>query len=306
MKQNLKLNSGYDMPIIGLGTYKSEPNKVGTAVKYALTQSGYNHVDCAAVYQNEKEVGEAFHEVFSHRSRESVFITSKLWNTNHAREDVGVACRQTLQDLGLEYLDLYLIHWGFAFQHGNDVQPMDKDGKLLTAKISIRETWEAMQELVTSGLVKSIGVANFTCPMLADLLTYAKIPPAVNQIELHPYLPQSDLVKYCQDQFIVVTAYSPLGRQGVTRYSPPRLFDENNIQGLAKKYSKTVAQIILNWGVSRDTIVIPKSENPERIKENMDIFDFVLTKDEHDALTALNCNRRFIDVKEGWGIPYFE
>jgi diketogulonate reductase-like aldo/keto reductase len=304
MNKAIKLNSGYDMPVIGLGTYKSEPKEVGNAVTYALTEAGYDHIDCASIYQNEKEVGEALKNVWQTRSRDSVFITSKLWNTEHAKDDVEAACRQTLADLGLEYLDLYLMHWGMAFEKGGELQPVSKDGKIKTANVSIRETWEAMQELVSKGLVKSIGVANFDCPMLADLLTYAKIIPATNQIELHPYLPQTDLLGYCAYKNISVTAYSPLGRAGVA-YDLPRLADEKIVKDLASKNSKTVAQILLNWGIMRGTIVIPKSVTPSRIKENLGALDFELSAVDIKKLNSLACGRRFIEVKTGWGIPYF-
>jgi diketogulonate reductase-like aldo/keto reductase len=304
MNKTIKLNNGLEMPAIGLGTWKSEPNKVGEAVKYALLEAGYKHIDGASIYRNEPEVGEAYEEVFKTIKREDVFITSKLWNTNHASIYVEDACRQTLKDLKLEYLDLYLMHWGVAFEHGGDLEPM-KDGKVQRENISIKETWQAMEKLVELKLVKSIGVANFTKPMLDSLLSYAEIKPAVNQIEMHPYLSQVELLKYCKQKGIVVTAYSPLGRLGVTTYDVPRLHEEPTIKDLAQKYGKSVAQILLNWGLLRGTVVIPKSVTPERIKENIGAYDFALTKDDMQKIDTLNKDFRFVDPSPNWGFDYF-
>ncbi|MFA6251107.1 MAG: aldo/keto reductase [Candidatus Paceibacterota bacterium] len=231
MKQldtDLILNTGVPMPTIGLGTWKSAPDKASLAVEYALTECGYRHIDCASIYRNEKEIGEAFKKVFEGniRKREDVFITSKLWNTEHHKDDVRKACEQTLADLNLEYLDLYLMHWGIAIPVnavppsntlGRWTEQLDENGVLITEKVSVRETWEAMEELVQDGLVKAIGVANFTAPMLIDLLSYSKIKPAVNQIEIHAYLQQTKLLEFCKYNDIVVTAYSPLGSPGILK-----------------------------------------------------------------------------------------
>lgn len=311
MQTHYKLNNGNIVPIIGLGTWKSENNKVGNAIKFAITEAGYRHIDCASIYRNEKEIGEAFKDVIGNSvKRKELFVTSKLWNTEHRSKYVEKACKNTLKDLRLEYLDLYLMHWGVAFPHGEDLEPLDKNGKAIRDKISIQETWKAMEELVKKGLVKSIGVANFTTMMLVDLLTYASIKPVMNQIELHPYNTQTDLLNFCKAENITVTAYSPLGRQGVNRQGAVnskelKLFDEPIIKKIAKEHKKSLAQILLNWGLKRGTIVIPKSVTTKRIKENMDIFDFELTDEEQNEISSLNKDYRFVDPREFWNMPYF-
>ena len=319
MKENkisLILHTGTHMPLLGLGTWKSLDGKAGHAVEYALLQGGYRHIDCAPRYGNEKEIGEVFKKIFENNAiqREDMFITSKLWNTNHRKNDVRKQCEQTLADLHLKYLDLYLIHWGVAIAPSDSVynnpakktEQFDQNGVLVTDKVSIRETWEAMEELVSLGLVKAIGVANFTTPMIIDLLSYAKIKPAVNQIELHPYLQQTELIEFCQHNDIVVTAYSPLGSAASSREKGmPVILEDSTIVDLAKKHNKSPAQIILRWGIQRNTVVIPKSTTPETIKQNNEIFDFELSPEEMEQINALNRNLRFVNPLEWWKIPYF-
>jgi len=295
------------MPILGLGTWNAPKDKVGLAVKQALLDFGYSHIDCAHVYENEKEVGQVFHEVFStgQRTREEIFVTSKLWNYDHAKEDVVNACKQTLVDLQLNYLDLYLMHFGVASPHGMGIEPLDANGVLITAKVSIRETWEAMQKLVGMGLVKAIGVSNFTVPMLVDLLTYAEIIPAMNQIELHPYNQQTKLVEFCKQQNIAVTAYSPLGSQAEMNNGKLALLEDEKINEIAAAHGKTPSQILLRWGIQRETVVIPKSTTLEHIKENNEVFDFILSDDELLKISSLERGLRYVDPYEWWKIPYF-
>lgn len=302
---HLILRTGASIPLVGLGTWKSAPDEAGQAVEHALTKSGYRHIDCAPIYGNEKEIGEAFGKVFGEGSlrRADVFVTSKLWDTEHAREDVRVACEATLRDLGLDYLDLYLMHWGIAEPKGGHTY--DESGHLVVEKVSIRETWEAMEELVGAGLVKAIGVANFTAPLLLDLFSYAKVQPAVNQIELHPYLQQTRLVEFCQRLGVVVTAYSPLARPGYEEMSE-RLVDEEVIRTIASAHGKTPAQVLLRWGIQRNTIVIPKSTRPERIKENIGIFDFELSEGDMREIAKLERGLRIVDPYQWGQVPYFD
>ncbi len=309
MNHSIALNTGAQIPVIGLGTWQSEPGKVGTAVEYALP-IGYRHIDCAAVYGNEKEIGAALTNVFSKNviKRPEVFVTSKLWNTHHAGPDVAVACKQTLHDLQLDYLDLYLVHWGIATPKELGSEPVDETGVVVQAPIPTQETWQAMEQLVQDGLIKAIGVANFTAPMLVDLLTYARIKPAVNQIELHPYNSQQKLVDYCQYKNIAVTAYSPLGRPGQVHGHGDQghIVDDLVVKGIAGAHHKSPAQVLLRWGIQRNTIVIPKSVTPANIKSNFEIFDFELPSEEMKQLGNLDRRHRFVDPWEWWKLPYFD
>ncbi|MBI3573452.1 aldo/keto reductase [Candidatus Kaiserbacteria bacterium] len=305
-QKNLVLNTGATMPSVGLGTWKSAPEEAGEAVAYALSEAGYTHVDCAAAYNNEAEIGRAFERVFKKGDvkREEIFVTSKLWNTAHKAEDVRPACEKTLRDLTLEYLDLYLMHWGMA--NSDSHWAIDGNGVLKLQRIPLRETWEAMQELIGAGLVRAIGVANFSVPMLIDLTSYATIMPAVLQVELHPYLQQSRLVEFCQYRGITVTAYSPLGSPG--NYGDrglPKLTEDPIITNIAKSHGKTSAQVLLRWGIERNTIVIPKSTHPERIRENADVFDFVLSEKDMQEIATLDRHLRFVDPYEWGKIAYF-
>jgi diketogulonate reductase-like aldo/keto reductase len=184
------------------------------------------------------------------------------------------------------------------------MKPKDNDGKMILENISIAETWAAMENLVKSGLAKSIGVANYSTMMLHDLLTYAKIKPTNNQIELHPYNSQNELINYCHEKDIVVTAYSPLGGIDRSTTNGPRLFSDETIKELSAKYGKSPSQILINWALSRNTIPIPKSVTPERITENIQVYDFELSGEDIVKINKLNKNIRFID-SSNWGIPYF-
>jgi len=306
-QQIIKLRTGAEMPVIGLGTWNARKDKVGPAVQSALVDFNYAHIDCARVYENEGEVGQALQTVFSsgQRKREEVFITSKLWNDDHAKEDVRSACEQTLNDLQLDYLDLYLMHFGVASPKGMGIEPVDDRGFLIPAPVSVRETWEAMETLLDAGLVKAIGVSNFSAPMLMDLLTYAKVKPAVNQVEIHPYNQQGRLIEFCRHYDIVVTAYSPLGSQEEMNAGKPSLLADPAIQKIAERYEKSPAQILLRWGIQRNTVVIPKSTSHDHIKENMDVFNFALNEEDMRQIASLDRRLRYVDPWEWWRMPYF-
>ena len=225
--------------MLGLGTWQSKPGEVAAALKVAL-DLGYRHIDAAALYGNEVEVGEGIRQ--SGVAREELFITSKLWCTKHHPEDVEAACRKTLQDLGLQYLDLYLIHWPMAFKRGDDPFPLDSEGNMVFDEtIDPTDVWLTMERLVSKGLARSIGVSNFNQTQIEDILQRGTIRPAVNQIERHPYLSMSSLTSYCQAQDIVVTAYSPLGSPGTLGLKLLTLFHISNISIILSTISQATA-----------------------------------------------------------------
>ena len=274
--KQLTFQNGDKIDAIGLGTWKSAPGKVGDAVKTAL-KVGYRHIDCAAVYGNEKEVSEALQQSFSEYDikRKDVWITSKLWNTAHKPDDVIPALKQTLSDLQLEYLDLYLIHWPIAFKPGLEGFPQSDDDYLSLDEVPIVETWKAMLEAKEQGLIKHAGVSNFSIKKLKNLSAKTDDAPEMNQIELHPYLQQDNMLDYCKDNGIHVTAYSPLGSSdrpdSMKADDEPSLLENEVIHDIANKHDATPAQVLIKWAVERDTIVIPKSTNAGRIEENLKV-----------------------------------
>jgi len=290
----LKLNNGLSIPILGLGTWKSQAGEVEKAVAYAL-KNGYRHLDCAAVYGNELEVGAGI--AAAGVAREEIFVTSKLWNTKHHPEDVEATCRKTLADLGLTYLDLYLIHWPVSFERGDNKFPKNDDGTVrYDTSITPTETYLAMEKLVGLGLVRSIGLSNFNSEQIADILAKGSIKPATNQVECHPYLNQSKLIEFCKARDITVTAYSPLGSPDRPWAKPDdvKLLDDPKLKTIGDKYSKSPAQVLIRYQVQRGVIVIPKSVTPSRIDENAAVFDFSLTADEIATINSFDCNGRII------------
>ncbi|KAH8432311.1 aldo/keto reductase [Aspergillus melleus] len=284
--RTFKLNTGYEIPAVGLGTWQSKPNEVKQAVAAAL-KGGYRHIDAASVYGNEREVGDGIKA--SGVPREEIFLTSKLWNTDHDPENVEAAVDRSLSDLQTDYLDLYLIHWPVAFRHSTTtIQPVDeKTGLIDVIDVPIKDTWAALEALVAKGKVRSIGVSNFTKEKIEELLKTAKIQPAVNQIEAHPYLQQRDLLEWSKQKGIVVTGYSPLGNN---IYNIPRAVDDPLVIETAKSLGKTPAQVLVSWAVQRGTVVLPKSVTPERIQSNFE--DFILPEDAFKAVQSLERHQR--------------
>jgi len=292
LNSSVVLSDGKKFPIFGLGTWKSKPGQVETAVKKAL-EIGYRHIDCAHVYGNEKEVGEALRYGLETLKipREELFITSKLWNTFHQPEDVEPACRTTLANLGLDYLDLYLIHWPTGLKKPEDISnlfPKDENDVLIYDAVDPTETWMAMETLVSKGLCKSIGLSNFNSVQIDDVLKRGTIKPVTNQVECHPYLPQEKLLKFCQERNIYLTAYSPLASpdRPWARPEEPVLMDEPKLAEIAKKYNKSVAQILIRWILQRGIVVIPKSVTPSRIEENSQVFDFNLESADMEVIAS--------------------
>ncbi|KAK4401436.1 NADP-dependent D-sorbitol-6-phosphate dehydrogenase [Sesamum angolense] len=306
----ITLNSGFKMPVIGLGVWRMEGKDIKNLIFNAI-KIGYRHFDCAADYKNEEEVGEALAEVFQAGlvKREDLFITTKLWNSDHGH--VVEACKDSLKKLHLGYLDLYLVHFPVATRHtgvGTTASAFGEDGVLdIDTTVSLETTWHAMEDLISMGLVRSIGISNYDIFLTRDCLAYAKVKPAVNQIEAHPYFQRDSLVKFCQKHGVCVTAHTPLG--GATAntelFGSVSCLDDPVLKGLAKKYHKTVALIVLRWGIQRNTVIIPKSSKVERLEENFLVFDFELTEEDMDLIKTIDRNYRTNQPAKFWGVDVY-
>ena len=308
MEKSIKVGST-KMPSVGLGLWKIERERVAHVVKQAI-QIGYRHLDSAADYGNELEVGHGIKQALDEGlcKRENLWITSKLWNTFHAAEHVEQACDKTLADLGVEYLDLYLIHFPISLQYVPIAtryppewifDPEAQEPEVKIAPVPLSETWLAMEALVAKGKVKQIGVCNYNSALMHDLMAYAKIKPAVLQIESHPYLTQERLLRLAAEYDIAVTTFSPLGSLSYIELDMARqeesLLQQPVVLAAAQRLNRSAAQILLRWGVQRGTAIIPKTSRVERLAENIALFDFELSSQEMEAISALNCNRRFND-----------
>ena len=296
--QTIQFANGDKMPIFGLGTWKSNPGDVYKAVKEAI-RIGYRHIDCAPIYGNEAEVGQALSEAFAEGvvSRDELWITSKLWNNAHEPRDVQPAIEKTLADLKLDSLDLFLVHWPVAIRRdvlfhktGSDLVSLDE--------LPISETWEAVERLADKGLCKHIGVSNFSVPKLRALVEGARLKPEMNQIELHPYLQQPAMLEFCDSNGIFLTAYAPLGSADrparLKVDDEPILLDDPVIGAIAERHGASPAQVLISWAIHRQTVVIPKSIHPERLQQNLDAVDIALSEEDMQEIANLDKHRRYV------------
>jgi D-xylose reductase len=307
--KNLTLRTGDQMPALGLGTWKI-PREVCAETVHAAIAAGYRHLDCACDYGNEVEVGQGIARAIDEGlvTREDLWITSKLWNTYHRPEHVEPAIRRTLSDLGLEYVDLYLIHFPISlrfvpFEERYPPEwlfdPEAESPHMEFEDVPIASTWAAMEGLWEAGLTRDLGVCNMTTGFARDLLAGALIPPAVLQVEMHPYLTQERLLRFARQNDIAVTAFSPLGAGsyvglGMAQAGQSAL-EHPVVRGIAERMGATPAQVVLAWGLQRGTNVIAKSSSVARLQENLGAADLTLTEDDMAAISGLNQNLRFND-----------
>lgn len=263
LQDTTTLHNGVKMPWFGLGVYKVQEGEEALNSVKAAIKAGYKAIDTAALYENEESVGQAIKE--SGVAREELFITTKVWNSDQRNDSVLEAFETSLKKLGLEYVDLYLVHW--------------------PVKEKYKQTWKVLEQLYKEGRVRAIGVSNFNIRQLEDLLSDAEIKPMVNQVELHPLLSQPELREYCKKQEIQIEAWAPLG-QG-------RLLEHEVLTEIAARYNKSTAQVILRWDLQNEIVTIPKSVKEHRIIENADIFDFELSPSDIEKINSLNENKRF-------------
>ncbi len=253
-----KLNNGIEIPALGIGTYRSLPGRETIEALETALEYGYRHIDTAAMYGNEKEVGQVIRE--SGIKREDIFVTTKLWNDNHGFKNALGAFDTSYKNLNIDYVDLYLIHWPVT---GRRV-----------------ESWKALEKLYGEGIVKAIGVSNYTIRHLQETLNNSEIKPAVNQVEMHPFLYQKDLIDFCEKHDVKIEAYSPLTRG--TKFKDPVILS------IVEKYGKTAPQIMIRWALQNDFVVLPKSVHKNRIKENSEVFDFEISEADMKMLNELN------------------
>ncbi|XP_033988778.1 aldo-keto reductase family 1 member B1 [Trematomus bernacchii] len=315
VSRSIELSDGSLMPALGLGTWKPSPlppSSVQGAVEAAIA-AGYRHIDTAHSYNNEVHIGKALRSKMQQGiiRRQDMFIVSKLWLTHHAPEDIPVCLDKSLKDLQLDYLDLYLVHFPVGLKKMGDELFPKKDGKMLTSDIDYVDVWRGMEALQASGKVRSIGVSNFSVLQLQRLLALCRAPPAVNQIELHPYLVQSEMIELCKSKNIVLTAFSPFGSparppellRGET--DPLRLLEDPVVADIAQKHRHSPAQVLLRFHVQQGVAVIPKSDKPHHILENTKIFDFSLTEEDMQALRGLDRGWRSCLLEEVKSHPYY-
>jgi len=308
-KTTFTLNNGVKIPGLGFGTFANEGAEGETykAVVQAL-EVGYRHLDCAWFYLNEAEVGDAVRDFLKANTsvkREDLFITTKVWNHLHEPEEVKWSVASSLEKLGLEYIDLFLVHWPIAAETDEKHLPkIGADGKYIIKKELTENpepTWRAMEDILASGKARAIGVSNWTIPGLKKMLGFAKVKPAVNQIEIHPFLPNNDLVKFCMDNDILPEAYSPLGSQNQVPSTGEKVRTDKTLNAVADRSGHTLAQVLLAWGLRRGYAVLPKSSTPSRIESNFIVPD--ISDDDFNAIEGVAKGRhtRFVNMKDTFG-----
>lgn len=279
------------MPELGFGTLIPDPATTISATRYAL-EAGFRHFDCAERYRNESEVGIALQAGMAAgiAKREELFITTKLWNTNHQPERVEAAFEASLARLQLDYIDLYLIHTPFAFQPGDEQDPRDENGNVIyDNSISLLDTWKAMERLADRGKCRAIGLSDVNLAQLKEIYELARIKPAVVQVEAHPYLPETELLEFCKEKEIVFLAFAPLGH-GIR----PGLLENPIITRIANNVEKTAAQVLLAWAIQRGTALLTTPKTAERAKENFEISP--LPKEAMDEINAIETRQRYNQV----------
>jgi aldehyde reductase len=292
-------NNSIHMPLLGFGTLIPDAALTISATRDAL-EAGFRHFDCAERYRNEAEVGVALREGLAAGGidRKDIFVTTKLWNTNHRPDRVEAAFEASLQRLGLDYLDLYLIHTPYAFQPGDDQDPRDQNGNVIYDRdVTLPDTWGAMERLVDGGKCRAIGLSDITLKDLAPLYEAARIKPAVIQIEAHPYLPETELLEFCKEKDIVFLAFAPLGH-GIK----PGPLEDPVVLAIAAQVGKTPAQVLLAWALQRGTALLTTPKTAARARENFDIS--LLPEDAFEAINRIQTRQRFNQVVNT-GVPGF-
>uniref|UniRef100_A0A1Q3FN28 Putative voltage-gated shaker-like k+ channel subunit beta/kcnab n=1 Tax=Culex tarsalis TaxID=7177 RepID=A0A1Q3FN28_CULTA len=307
----ITLNNGQKMPVMGLGTWLSREGEAVTAVKAAI-DAGYRHIDTAYLYANEQEVGQAIREKIAEGviKREDVFVTTKLWNTYHEPQHVEEAFNRSLANLDIGYIDLYLMHWPMSSKFiGWEVPNPDSPVAPEFTEVDIVETYRAMEKLLKTGKVKGIGVSNFNSEQVARIVNECEVLPVTNQVECNPNINQRKLIEFCKKRNITITAYSPLGRPNYYEKDPNSMpkpaLDDPRVVKIGQKYGKTPGQVILRYLVDIGTIPVPKSANPDRLRQNIEIFDFKLTREEIKIMDGFNTGVRTVPFTVWASHKYF-
>lgn len=308
----VKLKDGGEFPSVGLGTWKIPDEALPDLIPEAVSL-GYRHFDCACDYGNEVAVGQGIANAIESGActRDDLWLTSKLWNTYHHPDHVRAACEKSLGDLGVDELDLYLIHFPVTLAYvpfeeryppGWLFDPEAENPSMKHVPVPLADTWGAMEGLVDSGLVKRIGICNMGTAAIRDLKSYARVQPSVLQVEMHPYLTQQNLLRFCKEEEIAVTAFSPFG---ASSYVPLNMAGENEsvldeaiVKDIGATHGKSAGQTVLRWALQRGTVAIPKSQSTGHLKDNIEISDFTLSDDEMKQIDSLERNRRFNDPAE--------